>query len=227
MTLSENLSRIQERIAAAASKSGRSPGDVTLVAVSKTRTAKEVEAAIRAGVSVLGENRVQEAEGKRASVSLPAQWHLVGHLQRNKVGTALGLFDLIHSVDSVRLAREIGKQAGEGKVVRALVQVNVSGEVSKFGFSPDETPDRVAEIGSVEGLEVEGLMTIGAHESDPEKVRPGFEKLRAISERVSAVRQDGVRMKHLSMGMSGDFEVAIEAGATLVRVGTALFGARE
>lgn len=225
MTLSENLKRILDRIASAALKSGRSPDDVALVAVSKTRTAAEVDAAIQSGVIVFGENRVQEAQDKIETVSGSAEWHLVGHLQRNKVRSALALFDLIHSVDSLRLARQIGKHAGDSPC-RVLVQVNVSGEASKFGFAPAEVPEAVGKIADICGVSVEGLMTIGAYESHPDLIRPGFRALRSLSARIADARLPGVSMKHLSMGMTGDFEVAIEEGATMVRLGEALFGPR-
>lgn len=226
MALRDTFHTLRDRLAAATRRSGRSDDSVTLVAVSKTRSAADVDAAIEAGVTVLGENRVQEAEEKKALVTGSASWHLVGHLQRNKVKTALGLFDLIHSVDSVRLARAIGTHAPDGGYP-VLVQVNVSGEGSKFGFEPGEAVDRIAEIGEIPGVRVEGLMTIGLMDPDPEQVRPGFQALRKLFDDLSSAGLSGVEMTHLSMGMTNDFEVAIEEGATMVRIGTALFGPRE
>ena len=227
-SISENLKRVRERIARAAERAGRRAHDVTLVAVSKSQPVEAIGEAVRAGVRVLGENRVQEAETKVDLVADAVEWHLVGHLQRNKVKSALGLFEMIHSVDSLRLAKEIGKRAAQaGVTARALVQVNTSGADSQFGSEPDATVELVGRISEVEGLGVEGLMTIGRFLPDPEAVRPCFVQLRKLREKVAAARLPGVSMAHLSMGMTGDFEVAIEEGATMVRVGSAIFGSRE
>ncbi|MDA0746564.1 MAG: YggS family pyridoxal phosphate-dependent enzyme [bacterium] len=223
----ENLERTQERIAAAAARSGRDASDVTLVVVSKTQSVDVIQEAVDAGVRVLGENRIQEAEEKAGSVKGDVAWHLVGHLQRNKVKNALALFDLIHSVDHVRLAKEIGKRAVQNEQVgRVLVQVNTSGSESQFGVAPEEALDLIGQISQIEGVGVEGLMTIGVFSPDPEAVRPCFVRLRNLCDEVEAAGLPGVSMRHLSMGMTGDFEVAVEEGATLVRVGTAIFGAR-
>ncbi|MDE3256266.1 MAG: YggS family pyridoxal phosphate-dependent enzyme [Gemmatimonadota bacterium] len=227
-SISENLKRVRERISRAAERAGRQAHDITLVAVSKTKPAEAIVEAAAAGVRVVGENRVQEAERKVGDVTDVVAWHLVGHLQRNKVKSALRLFEMIHSVDSLRLAKEIGKRAVQAGIsARTLVQVNTSGADSQFGAEPDATVDLVGRISELEGVGVEGLMTIGLFLPDPEAVRPCFVQLRELGEEIAAARIAGVSMAHLSMGMTGDFEVAIEEGATMVRVGSAIFGARQ
>ena len=226
-TIADNLRRVEDRIMDAAVRAGRPREEITLVAVSKTQPVAAIDEVLRAGVAVLGENRVQEAEEKFGALTGSASWHLVGHLQRNKVKKALEMFELIQSVDSLRLAREIGKRAvAIGSTGRVLIQVNTSGSESQFGLPPDEAADLVARASEVEGIRIEGLMTIGAFLPDPEAVRPCFARLRELSDRISGARIAGVSMDTVSMGMTSDFEVAIEEGATLVRVGTAIFGAR-
>ncbi len=225
--ISENLKRVQERIARAAERAGRAADEIGLVAVSKTQPVAVIEEAVRVGVRVLGGNRMQEAEAKVGAVAGPVAWHLVGHLQRNKAKNAVKLFELIHSVDSLRLAEEIGRRAVQaGQNARALVQVNTSGAESQFGVEPDEALERVGRMSEVEGIGIEGLMTIGVFLPDPEAVRPCFVRLREVRDRIAAAGLPGVSMAHLSMGMTGDFEVAIEEGSTLVRIGTAIFGPR-
>ena len=225
--IAENLNQVQDRVAQAADRVGRPTDAVTLIAVTKTWPASVVQQAVDAGAHVLGENRVQEAQEKVGQVCGPVSWHLVGHLQRNKVKVALGVFDLIHSVDSLRLAQEIGRRGVQaGTRVRALVQVNTSGEASKFGVEPDEAPDLIGQIAEMDGIAVAGVMTIGAFLPDPEAVRPEFVRLRKVRDQIARMRIPGVSMDELSMGMTNDFEVAIEEGATLVRVGTAIFGSR-
>lgn len=215
-------------MARAAARAGRRVEEVTLVAVSKTRTVAEIEEAVRAGVQVLGENRVQEAEEKHGAVSLPVRWHLVGHLQTNKVRKAVEIFDLIHSVDSLRLGQEIDRRAERlGKVVDALVQVNTSGEGSKSGVAPEEALDLVGTLAGLRSLRVRGVMTIGTLGAEGDTARPFFVRLREVRDRVAAAQVPNVSMAHLSMGMTGDFEAAIEEGATLIRVGTAIFGHRQ
>ncbi len=227
-SISENLKRVLERIARAAERAGRQARDVTLVAVSKTKPVEAIGEAVEAGVRVLGENRVQEAETKVDNVTDAVEWHLVGHLQRNKVKSALRMFELIHSVDSLRLAKEIGKRAVQAGIsARTLVQVNTSGAESQFGAAPHAAVDLVGRISEVEGVGVEGLMTIGLFLPEPEAVRPCFVQLRELGEEIESARIPGVSMTHLSMGMTGDFEVAIEEGATMVRVGSAVFGSRQ
>ena len=220
--ISENLKRVQDRIAKATRRSGRATDAVTLIAVTKTWPADVVQHAVDAGAWVLGESRVQEAQHKVNAVTGPVSWHLVGHLQRNKVKIALPLFDLIHSVDTLRLANEISRQAvRQNTAVRVLVQVNTSGEASKFGASPCEAIDLVGRVDELAGIDVAGLMTIGT--PDPKAVRSNFVALREIGDRIA---RHLPHVSALSMGMTGDFEVAIEEGATMVRVGAAIFGQR-
>jgi len=223
MSIAENLRRVQERMAEAALRVGRSPEDVVLVAATKGRTPEEIEEAIRVGVEVVGENRVQEAEAKFPYIRLPFRKHMIGHLQRNKVKKALKLFDVIQSVDSFRLGEEISKRALH-RTVEVLVEVNTSGEETKFGVSPEGTVDLVGRLLELEGIFVSGLMTIGPLTEDEGEVRRAFSLLRELRER--AERELGVHLPVLSMGMSGDFEVAIEEGSTMVRIGTAIFGPR-
>ena len=218
----ENLARVHDRIDKAAQRSGRSADEVTLIVVTKAWPADVVQQVVDAGARVLGESRVQEVRGKVGGVTGPVSWHLIGHLQRNKVKVALRLFDLIHSVDTLRLAREISRRAVREKTeVRVLVQVNTSGEASKFGAPADAAMDLVGQVDELEGVEVAGLMTIGAYQ--PDTARSNFAALRQIGDRI-AVHKPHVSI--LSMGMTGDFEIAIEEGATMVRVGTAIFGQR-
>ena len=227
LCISERLKIVRERISRAAERSGRSVEDVTLVAVSKTRTPNDIEEAIRSGIEVIGENRVQEAEMKNRAVSLPVNWHLVGHLQTNKVKKAVEIFDLIHSLDSLSLAKEIDRRADlAGKVVKSLVQVNTSGETSKFGVAPENVLDLIGSVSGFKSVRIIGLMTIGAIGSVGDAARPFFVRLRESRDSVVAAGIPHVSMNHLSMGMTGDFEAAIEEGATLVRIGTAIFGER-
>ncbi|HDN79814.1 MAG TPA: YggS family pyridoxal phosphate-dependent enzyme [Chloroflexi bacterium] len=225
-----NLRRVRERIAEAALRKGRRPEDITLVAVTKTIDPERILIAARLGVKHFGENRVQEALRKipvvNQALGTPPTWHMVGHLQTNKVRKALGIFDFIHSVDSVRLAREINKRAGrESKVIPILLEVNISGEATKFGFAPEEVEDAVREILSFPNLSVQGLMTIAPIVNDPEEARPFFRRLRELRDYL-AEQFPQIDWKHLSMGMTDDFEVAIEEGATMVRLGRAIFGER-
>jgi len=224
--VSEIVEEVRGRIAAACERSGRSPDDVEIVAVTKTHGAEVVKEAWDAGLRIVGENKVQEAAWKKpASVSGP-QWHLIGHLQSNKVRHALELFDFIHSVDSVKLADRINFIADElGATPHVLLEVNVSGEKSKSGMSPDEVQPTIEHImASCPRITVEGLMTMAPFSDNPEDARPYFRRLRELRDEV----QDrlGVGLPRLSMGMSGDYEVAVEEGATWVRLGTVLFGDR-
>lgn len=225
--IADNLKRVKERIVTAALRSGRSVDDVTLITVSKTWPSEVVQEVVNAGAVHLGENRIQEAQEKVGQVTGAVSWHLIGHLQRNKVKVALPIFSLIHGVDSLRLGKEISKQAlANGQRAQVLIQVNTSGEDSKFGIAPDEAVDFVGHAAELEGLQIEGLMTIGAFVPDPEDVRPNFVALQRVRERIVDARIEGISMAELSMGMTNDFEVAIEEGATMVRVGTAIFGSR-
>jgi PLP dependent protein len=220
---------IEARIQKATDACGRDPNTVKLVAVSKTKPADLVREAIDAGVRILGENYIQEARDKITVLSdEKVLWHFIGHLQRNKAKVAVGLFDLIHSVDSLRLAREIDKQAqGMAKIQKILIQVNVASETSKSGVSPADVPGLIREIAPLPNISIRGLMTMPPFFNDPERVRPYFLDLARLKGDIQALQISRVSMDELSMGMTGDFETAIECGATLVRIGTALFGKRE
>jgi pyridoxal phosphate enzyme (YggS family) len=224
--LAERLARVRERIERARERAGRTDA-VTLVAVTKTHPAEMVQAALRAGVTDVGENRVQELAAKVEAVGRhAARWHLIGHLQRNKVGRALPLFDLLHSLDSVRLAEALSAEAVKtGTTVRALVEVNSVGEESKEGFPADQAVDAVGRIAALPGLELLGMMTMAPLTGDDAVVRRAFHTTRELC-REAALQHAAFRAEHLSMGMSNDFEIAVEEGATLVRVGSSLFGER-
>jgi pyridoxal phosphate enzyme (YggS family) len=221
-----NLAVVQERIAAAAHRAGRNPESVLLVAVSKTVDVERVRAALAAGVAALGENRVQEAREKIAVLGRSRPWHLIGHLQTNKVKDALESFDLIHSVDRLPLAEALSRRASEaGRRAEVLVQVNVAEEPQKGGFRPDELRAALETMAGLAGLRLRGLMTIPPLPRDPEDSRPYYKEMRKLLD--DARRwSNGADLTELSMGMSGDFEVGVEEGATIVRVGTAIFGAR-
>jgi pyridoxal phosphate enzyme (YggS family) len=224
--LAERLARVRERIERARERAGRTDA-VTLVAVTKTHPPEAVQAAIAAGVADLGENRVQELAEKVDAVGrAAARWHLIGHLQRNKVGKALPLFDLLHSLDSVRLAEAISAEAVKtGTRVRALVEVNAVGEESKEGFPAAEAIDGIGRIAGLPGVELLGMMTMAPFTDDQAVIRRAFRTTHELCEQ--AARQvPGFRAEHLSMGMSNDFETAVEEGATLVRVGSSIFGER-
>ena len=215
-----NVAVVRARIVAAAGRAGRSEDDITLIGVSKTHPAERVAAAWAAGLRDFGENRVQEAVGKIDALRLrgmSSRWHLVGHLQRNKAAVAIGLFDILHSVDSERLAEVISAHAEAP--VRVLIEVNVAGEPSKFGVSPPDALKLAERLGRLAGLDVAGLMTVAPRADHPEDVRPVFRTLRQL--------RDAAGLRELSMGMTDDFEVAVEEGSTLVRVGRAIFGARD
>jgi pyridoxal phosphate enzyme (YggS family) len=224
--LAGRLAEVRERVERARERAGRTD-PVTVVAVTKTHPAEMVRAAITAGVADVGENRVQELEEKVAEVGREAvRWHLIGHLQRNKVRKALPLFDLLHSLDSLRLAEAVSRDAVEaGVTARVLVQVNASGEETKGGFSVDEGVDPIARVCALPGLVVEGLMTMAPFTDDEAVVRRAFRATRALFDR-AAREAAGFRALHVSMGMSNDFEIAVEEGATLVRVGSLIFGER-
>jgi hypothetical protein len=219
------VAEVRERVERARERAGRSD-EVTLVAVTKTHPADAVRAVLAAGVADVGENRVQELEEKVGEVGRGAiGWHLIGHLQRNKAGKALPLFDLIHSLDSLRLAEALSAEAVKrGVEVRALVQVNASGEETKGGFEPAELVDSLGRIAELPGMRVEGLMTMAPFTGDEAAIRAAFRRTRELLE--GAARQVPGIGRQLSMGMSNDFELAVEEGSTLVRVGSVLFGER-
>jgi hypothetical protein len=222
--IQERLAAVRRRIAAAAARSGRPSSAVTLVAVSKTMPAAAIREAVSAGATILGENRVQEAREKIQVLPGAAEWHLIGHLQTNKAKLAVGLFECIHSLDSVRLAQELGRHAGEaGRQLRCLVEVNVGEEAQKSGIGAATVRPLLEAAQRLPQLSVQGLMTIPPFLPEPESVRPFFRRLRELRDRLES---EGWTLPDLSMGMSHDFEVAIEEGATLVRIGTAIFGSR-
>ena len=224
--LATNLASVRANIAAAEARSGRPAGSVTLIGVVKTLPSETLAEAVALGLEDLGENRVQEAEGHQRTVAkAAARWHLIGHLQRNKVGRALELFDVVHGVDDLELALALDRRAqAAGRRLPVLIEVNVSGEATKFGAAPDGAPRLAEGVAKLAGLELRGLMTVGAPVARPEEARPGFARLRELRDGIA--RRLGQPLPELSMGMSGDYEVAVEEGATMVRVGTALFGAR-
>ena len=227
-SIRDNFLRVLERMDRAATRAGRDPGEIKLVAVSKTVEVARIREAIEAGVTILGENYVQEARRKIEEIGHGIQWHMVGHLQSNKAKYAVTLFDYIHSIDGISLARELDRRAEQkGKTVRALVEVNLSGETSKFGVGSEATVDLIHQVAALKNISIEGLMTMPPFFGEPEKARPSFIKLRELRDRIRKEGIEDIRMDELSMGMSGDFEAAIEEGATIVRVGTAIFGERK
>ncbi len=229
MELRQRLEDIRGRIRRAAESCNRDPDSIRLVAVSKTVPAETVKDAIEAGATILGENYVQEAREKFDKlVHYPVSWHFIGHLQSNKAKYAVRLFDLIHSVDSLKLARALDKEAQKvEKIQLILVQVNISGEDTKSGISAEEIPGLISEISQLKNLSIKGLMTMPPYFYQPEKVRPYFAALRELRDRLKEQAVPNVSMDVLSMGMTGDFEVAVTEGATLVRIGTAIFGERK
>lgn len=226
--IADNLAAVKERMAQAARKSGRDASAVRLVAVTKTVPAERIEVGGIEGC-VLGENKVQEARDKIEALGTESyHWHFIGHLQRNKVKYIPGLFELIHSVDNSELAEEIHKYSLQHDVVTpVLIQVNISGEGNKFGVNPNKLEELLDMTVSLSGISIQGLMTIPPFDPDPEQSRKHFAALRKLRDRMQAVNIENVSMDELSMGMSNDFEVAIEEGATWVRVGTAIFGERD
>lgn len=227
MSVADNIRNVQARIQAAARRSGRDPESITIVAVTKTVSIQKIQEALSAGIRYLGENRAQEAKGKIQALGRPVPWHMIGHLQTNKARQAVDLFDMIQSVDSLRLAEALSKEAGKKKKeLPILVQVNISGEERKFGVEAEEAAGLIRAISTLRELSVQGLMTIPPYFGDPEESRPIYRLLHEMSQEISSMDLDGVQMKHLSMGMSHDFETAVEEGATLVRVGTDIFGGR-
>ena len=225
--LAENLQEVRAEIEAAARRAGRNPEDVLLLAVTKTHPVAVVREAIAAGLTELGENRVQELLEKQAQITDPVRWHLIGHLQTNKVKNVVGRVAFIHSVESLRLAEEISRKAvALGLVQNVLVELNMAGEESKFGIKPEECRAFLRQIAPLPGLKVKGLMTVAPFVEDPERNRVYFRQMRELSVDIAAEKLDNVDMEHLSMGMSNDFAVAVEEGATIVRVGTRLFGER-
>ena len=225
--IKENIEAVQANIEAACQKAGRDPREVTLIAVSKTKPLSDIEEAIDCGMMEFGENKVQELVDKIEHVSRPVHWHLIGHLQTNKVKYIADKGLLIHSVDSVKLAKEIQKEAVKKQAdCNILLEVNVAREESKFGFTCEEVPDAVAEIAQLSNVHIQGLMTIAPFVENPEDNRVIFAKLHKLLLDIKSKNIDNVNMNVLSMGMTNDYMVAVEEGATMVRVGTGIFGAR-
>jgi pyridoxal phosphate enzyme (YggS family) len=224
VTIKENLLRVRERIEKAARKAGRDPDTVKLVAVSKTAEVARIKEAIEAGVSILGENYVQEAQKKIEEIGRAVSWHFIGHLQSNKAKYAIRLFDVIHSIDSVTLAEELNRRAEPSdRVIKVMIEVNLAKEATKFGTDEEKVLNLGKKIQHLKHLSLEGLMTMPPYFDSPEMSRPYYIALRELKEKMA---REGIPTKELSMGMSNDFEIAIEEGATYVRVGTAIFGPR-
>lgn len=228
MPIVDNFNAIMNRIAFAAKRSGREPSSVKMIVVTKSVDVERIQQAISSGATILGENRVQEAKEKIEKLGTIVPWHLIGHLQTNKAKHAVRLFNLIHSVDSLELVKEVDKQAVKiGKIQDVLVEVSIAGEVSKTGVAVQDVAAFVREAAKFKNISIKGLMTIPPFLDDPEAVRPYFRMLRVLAGSIAKENISGMSMRELSMGMSGDFEVAIEEGATMVRVGTAIFGGRK
>lgn len=226
MSFADNLAEIQQRISAACARAGRDARSVMLLAVSKTHPAETIAEAVNSGQIFFGENKVQEAKAKIPLSPGRARWHFIGHLQSNKARDAVELFEMIQSVDSLNLAHEISKRCEQAaKEISILLEVNVAGESSKFGYKPDQLLAELKELNSLPRITVQGLMTVPPFATEPEKSRPHFQRLRELKSQCEQIL--GAPLPHSSMGMSGDFEIAIEEGATIVRVGTALFGPRK
>jgi pyridoxal phosphate enzyme (YggS family) len=225
MPLAANLESLRERIATACERAGREPSSVALLAVTKTHPPETVAEAARLGLTLFGENKIQEAKAKIPHCPGRLRWHMIGHLQTNKCRDAIELFEMIQGVDSLHLAEELSKRAEQAaKTMPILLEVNSGGEATKFGYDPGKLLAELAQLNALSRLEIHGLMTIPPWAANPEKTRSSFRQLRELKERCEQAL--GAPLPHLSMGMSGDFEVAIEEGATIVRVGTALFGER-
>ncbi len=223
-----NYQRIVEKVAESARRCGRDPAEVTIVAAAKTKGVDEVRAAIAAGARDIGENYVQEARAKIEAIQEPVRWHLIGHLQRNKARVAARLFTLIHSLDSLELARELSRQGEKlNKVIRALIEVNLGEERTKSGVRKEELPRLLEGVGELPFLRVEGLMAIPPYSPSPEDSRPYFRELARLRQKYASLGLPQVELRELSMGMTEDYPIAIEEGATLVRIGRAIFGERE
>ncbi|MBE5844081.1 MAG: YggS family pyridoxal phosphate-dependent enzyme [Butyrivibrio sp.] len=228
MSIKQNLEEVEKRIQAACDRAGRDRSEVTLIAVSKTKPVSDIRQAMECGITVFGENKVQEIRDKTEEIKEPLNWHMIGHLQTNKVKYLPGKVCMIHSVDKLSLAEEIEKQAAKHDLVMdVLCEVNMAAEDSKFGLTPAEAPDFVRTIAKFPHVRVRGLMTIAPYTDDPESNRQYFKGLREILESLKSENIEGTQLDTLSMGMTGDYEVAIEEGATFVRVGTGIFGERD
>ena len=225
--IKENLEIVEQKIQGACKRAGRDRSEVTLIAVSKTKPVSDIRQAMDCGITVFGENKVQEIKDKTEEIKEPLSWHMIGHLQANKVKYLPGRVCMIHSVDNIKLAQEIEKQFSKtDEKIDVLIEVNMAEEESKFGLSADAAPGFVKEICALPHLNIRGLMTIAPYTEDPESNRQYFKGLRELKDSINAMNLPGVNMDTLSMGMTGDYEVAIEEGATFVRVGTGIFGER-
>jgi PLP dependent protein len=226
--IAANIKNIEQRIAIAAARCGRDPYSIKLMAVTKTVSSERIMKAVEAGITMLGENYVQEAKDKIAAITKPAEWHMIGHLQTNKAKYAVQLFDYIHSVDRWELAKELDKRAGlTNQHINILIEVNVSGEQTKNGIPAAGALSLIKQIAPLESLTIRGLMTMAPYSDNPENSRPYFAALRKLKNEIAAQSIPRVQMEELSMGMTDDFAVAIEEGATIVRIGRAIFGERQ
>jgi PLP dependent protein len=226
--IAANINKIKLRIAAAAARCNRSPDSIKLLAVTKTVSSFAVEQAMNAGITSFGENYVQEAKEKIAAMGKRAEWHMIGYLQTNKVKYTVNLFDYIHSVDRMELAKEINKRAGlNGRKINILIEINVSGEKTKNGIPAANAIDLIKDAAALENISIKGLMTMAPYSDNPENSRPYFSELRNLQKNIINNGITGIQMKELSMGMTDDFEIAIEEGATIVRIGRAIFGERK
>jgi pyridoxal phosphate enzyme (YggS family) len=225
MSIAENVETVRARVADACERSGREPESVQLMAVSKTHSVDAIGEAVDAGLTLFGENKIQEAKLKISQCPPSARWHFIGHIQSNKARDAVRHFEMLHGVDSLRLAEELNKRAtAEAREVKYLLEINVAGESSKYGYSPAAVLEDIERLAELPRLELHGLMAVPPFASDPERSRPFFRRLVDLKD--ACEQKLGVPLGELSMGMSGDFEIAIEEGATIVRVGTAVFGPR-
>ncbi|MDI6716637.1 MAG: YggS family pyridoxal phosphate-dependent enzyme [Actinomycetota bacterium] len=224
MSIYENIQSVRKRIEGAAKRSGRHPDEIILVAVTKNQPVTAIKEVIESGIADLGENRSQELLPKHEAIGDAVNWHFIGHLQRNKVKYIIPFVYLVQSVDSIALAKEIDKRAGAiNKVQNILLEVNVSGEKSKYGFSPDDLVKAVNEMGKLENISINGLMTMAPFIDNTELLRSYFAKMKELFDNLSRARQPNLKMRYLSMGMTNDFEIAIEQGSNMVRIGTAIF----
>jgi pyridoxal phosphate enzyme (YggS family) len=226
-SIKDNIEKIRGEIADVCVRVGRSPEEIELVGVTKFVPLDRIQEAVNAGLTTIGENRVQEAREKVHRITGDVSWHMLGHLQRNKVKTAVSLFDAVQSVDSVDIAAEIDKRCSQAvKTIDVLVEVTTASEETKFGVDPSEALDLIAEVSEFKSIDVKGLMTIGTFTDDEREIRRCFRQLRELREKAEALGLAGVGLRYLSMGMSADFTVAIEEGSNMVRIGTAIFGTR-
>lgn len=226
--ITANINKIKQRIAAAATRCNRAPESIKLLAVTKTVPLPAIEQAIEAGITVLGENYVQEAKEKIAVIGQRASWHMIGHLQTNKAKYTVNLFDYIHSVDRLELAAEINKRARLiARKINILIEINVSGEKTKNGITASEAIELIKNVSMLESVSVKGLMTMAPYSTNPENSRPYFSELRNLRNKIICEGITNIQMEELSMGMTDDFEIAIEEGATIVRIGRAIFGQRK